>query len=230
MPEQEFIGLRNKSKKNGRTSMELDDFKKKDRHKKDFTITDDKSINERIDSMIDLFRSYEKNQRKKVLYIVILNFSLAVVYLSGMAYQKGLTALGYFILGMGCFGAVLYILVRYRPLSPKCYSLPLKEFVERAERKVSYLNTIDYFILIPLLGLLGIGGGLVFTTRLLRYTDNSSLLIIIWVLFFVSLCIFGFWAGKKNWQKEYGDIHSRLMKMKSYYKSDGDSPEEIKYV
>ena len=71
---------------------------------------------------------------------------------------------------------------------------------------------------------------MVFITRLLRYTDNSTLLIIIWVLFFVSLCVFGFWAGRKNWQKEYGDIHRRIMEMKNEISSDGDSPEEIKYV
>jgi hypothetical protein len=226
MPEQEYTGLRNKLKRNGRTNMELDDFKKKDKKNREFGTVD----NHRIDDMINLFRMYEKNQRKKVLYIVILNFSLATVYIGIMASQKGIAALGYLILGMGCIGAVLYLLLRYRPLSAESYSLAMREFVERAERKVSYFNTIDYFILLPLLGILGAGGGIVFITRLLRYTDNISILIIIWVLFFVSLCIFGFWAGKKNWQKEYGDIHSRLMRMKNYYKSDRDSPEEIKYV
>lgn len=210
--------------------MELDDFKKKNKQKTDFAVADDHGINERVDSMIDMFRSYEKNQRKKVLYMVIINFFFAAFYLANMSSQKGLTALGYFILGMGLFGAVLYLLLRYRPLSAESYSLPQREFVERAERKFNYFNTIDYIILIPLLGFLGTGGGMVFTTRLLRYTDNSTLLIIIWVLFFVSLCVFGFWAGKKNWQKEYGGIHRKILEMKNYYTSDGDSMEEIKYV
>jgi len=206
--------------------MELDDFKKKDRQNREFGTAD----NHRIDDMINLFRSYEKNQRKKVLYIMVLILSLAIIYTAIMTSQKGITQLGYFILVMSFFGAVLYLWFRYRPLSPKSYSLPLREFVERAGRKVSYFTTIDYIILLPILSFIGTGGGMVFITRLLRYTDNITLLIIIWVLFFISLCIFGFWAGKKNWQKEYGDIHSRLMKMKNYYKSDGDGPEEIKYV
>lgn len=181
----------------------------------DFTKADDISTGDRIDDMINLFKSYEKNKRKKVLYIIIFNLFLAAVYITNMAAQKGLTALGYFILAIGIIGAVLYLLLRYRPLSTKSYSLPLREFVERAERKIKYLNTVDYIILMPLLLLLGTGGGIVFTTRLLRYTDNSTLLIIIWVLFFVLLCIFGFWAGRKTWQKEYGDIHDRIMKMKN---------------
>ena len=90
--------------------MELDDFKKKDRQKKGFAIVDDHISNERINSMIDLFKSYQKKQRKKVIYIIILNFSLAAVYITNMASRKGMEALGYFILGMGCIGAVLYLL------------------------------------------------------------------------------------------------------------------------
>lgn len=196
--------------------MELDDFKKKYKKNMDYIKADDIGTGDRIDDMINLFKSYEKNQRKKVLYFIIIYFLFAVVYITNMAAQKGLTALGYSILAAGLVGAVLYFLLRYRPLSPKSYALPLREFVERAERKIKYLNSVDYIILIPLLLLLGTGGGMVFTTRLLRYTDNSTLLIIIWVLFFVSLCIFGFWAGKKIWQKEYGDIYDRIMKMKNY--------------
>ena len=207
--------------------MELDDFKKKDKQNREFGTADNSSINHRIDDMINLVRSYEKNQRKKVLHIMIFNLSLAAIYIAIMSSQNGMAQLGYFILGMSLFGAVLYLWVRYRPLSPKSYSLPLKEFVERAVRKVSYFNTIDYIILIPLLVFLGTGGGMVFTIRLLRYTDNSTLLIIIWVLFFISLCVFGFWAGKKNWQKEYGNIHRRIMEMKNNYSSDGDNTGKI---
>ena len=203
--------------------MELDDFKKKDKQNREFvTAENNNSINDRIDDMINLFRSYEKNQRKKVLYIMSFNLSLATIYTAIMTSQNGIAQLGYFILVMSFFGAVLFLWFRYRPLSPKSYSIPLREFVERAVRKVSYFNTIDYIILIPLLGFFGTGGGMVFITRLSRYTDNSTLLIIIWVLFFVSLCLFGFWAGHKNWEKEYGDIHRRITEMKNFYSSDGD--------
>lgn len=203
--------------------MDLDDFKKKDKQKRDFATVDDNNINERIDNMIDLFRSYQKKQRKKVIYIVIFNASLAAVYITNMTSQKGLTALGYFILGMGIFAAVLYLFIRYKSLPAETYTLPMKEFLDRAERKVSYFNYIDYIIVVPLLITIGIGGGLVFTGSLLKYTENSTLLIIIWILFFVSLCLFGFWAGKKDWQNEYGDIHRRIVEMKNKYASDEDN-------
>jgi hypothetical protein len=227
MPEQEYTGLRNKSKKSGRTNMELDDFKKKYIQKNDFASARDQSINERMDNMIDLFKSLQKKQRGKVITIIIVDLTLAVIYIANMLSQKGTAGVGYFILGTGLLGAVLYLFLRYRSFSAAIYSLPMKEFLERAEHKVNYLNYIDYIILIPLLGFLGTGGGIVFTASLLRHTDNINLLIIIWILFFVSLCIFGFWAGKKNWEKEYGDIHRRILEMKNNYFSDEDSPEEI---
>jgi len=208
--------------------MELDDFKKKDKQNREFvTAENNNSINDRIDDMINLFRSYEKNQRKKVLYIMSFNLSLAAIYIAIMSSQKGMAQLGYFILGMSLFVAVLYLFLRYKPFSAETYSLPIREFLHKAEHKVSYFSPIDYFILIPLLGFLGTGGGMVFITRLSRYTDNSTLLIIIWVLFFVSLCLFGFWAGHKNWEKEYGDIHRRITEMKNFYSSDGDDADKI---
>ncbi len=207
--------------------MELDDFKKKNKQKVDFTLADDHSINERMDSMIDMFRLNEKKQRKKVLHIMSLDLALAVIYIAIMASQTGMAQLGYFILGMSLFVAVLYLFLRYKPFSAETYSLPIKEFLHKAERKVNYFNQLDYLILIPILGFLGTGGGMVFIARLLRYTDNGTLLIIIWVLFFVSLCIFGFWAGHKNWKKEYGEIHRRITEMNNFYSSDGDDEDKI---
>lgn len=203
--------------------MELDDFKKKDKQMKGFDKLDDRISNERINNMIDSLKSYQKKQRKKVFYMIIINFIFAAVYIANMASRKGMEALGYFILGMGFIVSVLYLFFRYKPLSAVTYSLPINEFLDRAERNVSYLGPIDFFILIPLLGFLGTGGGIVFTTRLLRYTNNSTLLIIIWIIFFISLCVFGFWAGKKNWGKEYGEIHRRIIEMKNYYASDEDN-------
>lgn len=193
--------------------MELDDFKKRDDQNMKVGIADNDSINHRIDDMIDLFRSHEKNQRRKVLSKMVFILSLATIYIAIMSSQNGITQLGYFILGMSFFVAVLYLWFRSRPLSPKSYSLPHKQFVEIAVRKLSYFNIIDYIILIPLLGFIGTGGGIVFISRLSRYTGTSILLIIIWVLFFISLCVLGFWAGKKQWQKDYGDLYDRLMKM-----------------
>jgi purine-cytosine permease-like protein len=61
---------------------------------------------------------------------------------------------------------------------------------------------------------LGTGGGMIFITRLLQYTDNFITLLLIWIVFFVSLSIFGFYASKKNWKKEYESLFEELQKFK----------------
>jgi hypothetical protein len=207
--------------------MELDDFKRKPRLKVDNSEEAGKSKDERIDFLIDLFRSHEKKQKKKLFTIVIINLFFASVYLAYMISRKGVEALGYSILGIGFFAAVLYLVIRYKSLSAENYTLSLKEFLELAERKTSYFTLIDYIIVVPLLMAIGTGGGLVFTSRLLRYTDNKPLLIILWGLFFVSLCLFGFWAGKKNWQKESGELNRRIKDMKNDYSSDKNNLSAI---
>src|SRR5437763_288058 len=115
MPEQKYTGLRNKSKRNGRTNMELDDFKKKDKKNMDFTKVDDNSTSDSIDDMIYLFKSHENNQRKKGLNIILFILSLATIYISIISSQNGIAQLGYFILCMSLFVAVLFLFLRYRP-------------------------------------------------------------------------------------------------------------------
>lgn len=131
--------------------------------------------------------------------------------------KSGLKALGYLMIGEGLITGAAYLYIRYKTFSPGTYSLPITEFLLRAKKKISYFNLIDYFIIIPLLLLLGTGGGLVFVVSLLKYTDNSVLLIIIWIIFFFALSVFGFLAGRKNWEKEYGPLFQRIVEMKNNY-------------
>lgn len=197
--------------------MELDDFKRKKRLTNDVTAGVDKSDTVREDNIIDLFRSYQKKKKKEATVMVVVNFALAAIYITNLLSQTGMATLGYFLLGAGLFGGAIYLYLRYKPFSHETYLLPIKDFLGRAERQISYFNLTDYLIVIPLLLIIGTGGGLVFITSLLKYTANDTLLIIIWVLFYISLCAFGFWAGKRNWQKTYGDLFEKITKMKNSY-------------
>jgi hypothetical protein len=77
-----------------------------------------------------------------------------------------------------------------------------------------YLPIDQLLKIIPILVILGIGGGMVFIDRLIIYAINKELLLIIWICFFVGLCIFGYFAGKKDWAKTYGDLLSRISEAK----------------
>lgn len=205
--------------------MELDDFKKK---KLSYTGSETENITgseARVDNMIYIFRSYEKIHRRKVIAMIAIETILAIIYMSGIIHQTGLTALGYSMLGAGCITGAAYLYIRYKTFSSETYTLPITEFLLRAERKIRYFNLTDYLIIIPILLFLGTGGGLVFVTRLLNYTDNLVLLIIIWIIFFLALSVFGFLAGRKNWQKEYGSLFQKIVEMKNNYSMKQDQIE-----
>ena len=203
--------------------MELDDFKRKKRLTNDVTAGVDKSDTVREDNIIDLFRSYQKKKKKEATVMVVVNFALAAIYITNLLSKTGMATLGYLLLGAGLFGGAIYLYLRYKPFSHETYLLPIKDFLGRAERQISYFNLTDFLIVIPLLLIIGTGGGLVFITSLLKYTANDTLLIIIWVLFYISLCAFGFWAGKRNWQKTYGDLFEKITKMKKSYSGNHDT-------
>lgn len=187
--------------------MELDDFKKGKR-------SGSTSPN-RLEEMIILFKSYQASQRKKSLLWSGFLILLSVIYFSIMRSYTESSKAGMILLGAGCILGAIYIFLRYRPLPASNFTLSTKDFLSLAEDNLKYFKLIDWLIVIPLLLILGTGGGLVFVTRLLHYTDNLMLLIVIWCIFFSSLCVFGFFAGKKTWKRDYGTLLDDLEQMKN---------------
>lgn len=192
--------------------MELDDFKKgKSRGS---------ASPNRMDEMISLFKSYQAEQRKKSVYWSGFLILLSVIYFSLMRNLAVSSKAGMLILGVGCILGALYIFLRYRPLQASSFTLSTKDFLALAEDNLKYFKVIDWLIVIPLLLILGTGGGLVFVNSLLHHTDNAMLLIIIWCIFFPSLSVFGFFAGKKNWKRDYGTLLNDLEQMNNNKETD----------
>ncbi len=156
--------------------------------------------------LIDLFRKFEKRQvRKRIMFIVLF-----ILYMALAASQTGATATGYRLCGLGFVLGAAYLYFRYRPLPANAYTLPIMVYLRKAEKQLRYFTTIDYLIIVPLLIIIGIGGGLILTGRLSNYTDRISLLTGIWVIFFTGLCSLAFWAGRKTWIRDYSRIHDNV--------------------
>jgi hypothetical protein len=194
--------------------MELDDFKKR---KKDPTIVDPNQteINRKADELITIFKSYDEKQRRGSVAFMVINFCLGAIYLTNLARQAGMVQLGFFIGGIGFIAAAVYIYLRYKPLPPSSYSMPLTEFLVRAEKKFRFFNPADYVIISMLLAVFGTGGGLIFVGSLHKYTDKTVLLSAIWIIFYIFLVVFAFWASLKNWKKEYGSLLQSIEEMRS---------------
>jgi hypothetical protein len=193
--------------------MELDDFKKlKGRKAKEGT--DHEKKEEDISMITESFKAYQAQiKRKKTVYVAV-DIIMAIIYLALVNTRSGPEATGFSLLGAGFAAGALYLHLRYKQLPAGIYSLPVTEFLEKAEKQISYFQLIDYLIVVPLLMLLGTGGGMVFVASLMKYTDNFMLLLVIWILFFILLCVFGYFAGRKNWKKEFGSLYTNIRKMR----------------
>jgi len=192
--------------------MELDDFKgiklplaENLVHNKDEIIT-------------DLQRKVEANnikQRHQMFYFSGMLIMMAVVYLTLQRRGDALYSNGMILLSAGFISGAVYLFVKSRALKGSLYSLPVTEFLIAAEKRLTYFRLSDWLAIIPILLVLGAGGGMVLISRLLNYTSNLPLLISIWVVFFTGLIIFGYFAGRKNWEKEHGSLINEIRKIKA---------------
>jgi hypothetical protein len=199
--------------------MELDDFKKE----KITSVNDEVKFDQlKINSLKAMIQADFKKQKRTAVHFTAVLIGLAFIYLS--VYERGnfIMNLGLSFLSIGlCLGAI-YVYFKSRQLNDSIYCLPLTEFLSAAEKRLEYMKISDWLIVIPLLLLLGTGGGIAFITRLLKYTDNIILLIIIWTVFFTGLSIFGSWAGRKDWVKGHGALLDEVKKLKKTLLEDMD--------
>lgn len=186
--------------------MELDDFKKRNNKSKESETGD----NLNIDTVVDSLKKDEMNQKIKTFAKISFLAALSVVYLTLQKKSTPNSQLGLILCGIGFLLGAIFLYFRYRPIPSKFYNLSVDVVLKKSQERLKYFKISDYVILIPILMVIGTGGGLVLTDRLLRYTDNLVLIIIIWVIFFIMLSIFGFFVGKKNWEKEHGKLYREI--------------------
>jgi cell division protein FtsL len=209
-----------KLKKDGRATMELDDFKKK----KIKVLDQNGEINQQeTDDLMEMVRADFMKQRRISICFVVVLVTLAILYFSG--HQKGNQILnsGLILISSGMILGGLYIFLKTRLLTNSIYLLPLTDFLAAAEKRLSYFKLTDWVVVIPLLLLLGTGGGMVFIDRLSRYTDSINLLLIIWIVFFAAISVLGFWAGRKDWKKEHGILLDRVRKLRETLSQETDT-------
>lgn len=184
--------------------MELDDFKKNMLYSTPKKTEQGPGQNSEVDQFIASFKSHINKQRRKVILMAIMLLVLSIIYTSSFVKETGLLRFGYgLVLTSFLLGAV-YLYWANKPLPDNIYSLPVSDFLYKAEKKLKFMKLSDWLIIIPLLLTMGTGGGIILIIRLSKYTANFGLLLGIWILFFVSLVLFAFYVSKKEWEKEHG--------------------------
>jgi hypothetical protein len=194
--------------------MELDDFKRKKESPESGNSKSNDSNSKNADSVLELFRIEQANARKLALAWAVVLVGLSVCYFGLTGRGDGLFMAGMMILGTGMIMGALYMWMSSRPVPDSIYTLPMTSFLNFAQKKLRYLPAEDMVKIVPILIAFGVGGGMVFISRLSLYTSRTSLLLIIWVVFFVSLCIFGYFAGKGTWRRKVGDLADMIEQAK----------------
>jgi hypothetical protein len=167
-----------------------------------------------LDGLIEELKAADAKGRKTIVQFSVFIITMFVIYITVATSRDGGSGLGYRILAGGFFLILLYFYWLYRMLRKIDYAEPVMKFLKKAERRYSFMNPTDWFIVGPLLAILGTGGGFIVHYTFLKYFDNVTIPLAIYITFFISVVLFGFWASKKNWKKDKGEILNRIKKMR----------------
>jgi H+/gluconate symporter-like permease len=195
--------------------MELDDFKKIKMN----PMTDKAGRGEdQYASLMDRIRENLTMRKKKAMYFALIDFVIAVIYVAALRKDELYTNIGLTLVCTGLALGAAYLYSKSRMIKNSLYSLPLVNFLEETEKRLTFMRLYDWLTVIPLLLMLGTGGGFIFISRLSRYTRNIEMIIIIWVVFFIALVVFAFTISRKDWQKEQGALLDSVMEIKKELK------------
>lgn len=192
--------------------MELDDFKKL---KVNAAKADTASGSDGMNDIAGRIRSYMGKKWKKAIIVTVADIAMAFIYISLSRSASPASKTGFLILAAGFFAGSVYLYLAGKPIAAPVYCRPMTEFLAIAEKRFRFMGLRDWLIVIPLLLVLGTGGGMIFVDRLSNYTGNVSLLTAIWIIFWIGLCIFAFIVSRKDWQKEYGSLIEEIRAMRT---------------
>lgn len=167
-----------------------------------------------INGLIEELKAADSKGRRATIYFMIILFVLLGAYASRLAIYRGPMVIGYELLVFGFVLILIYFFWKLMLIRKIDYAGPAMTFLKNAERRYTFLPPAEWFIIIPILAILGTGGGFIVYFSFIKYFEDVTIPVMIYIVFFISLVIFGTWASKKNWRKENGQILEKIRKMR----------------
>jgi hypothetical protein len=167
-----------------------------------------------MNGLVNELKAADNKARKAMYQYIIIIFVLLGIYASRMAIYKGPLSIGYELLVIGFVLILLYIFSKIMMIRKIDYACPAMTFLKKAERRYTFIPLTEWFIIIPILAILGTGGGFVVHYSFLKYFEDVTVPVVIYIVFFISITIFGTWASKKNWLKEHGQTLEKIRNMR----------------
>lgn len=105
------------------------------------------------------------------------------------------------------------------------YSAPVRTFLRQTENRYRFYGPLERCYSIPLLAALAVTGGFFVVDALVpRYFGESQIqpLLVAYGLFFVSVCVMGFFFTYKNWKRDKGMLLEEVRRMLQALESQPD--------
>jgi hypothetical protein len=204
-----------------RNKMELDDFKLKVKPA-EIPGQEDKPVNlSGVDGLVEELKAADSKARRSVSRFMNIIFLLLGFYLSRLLIYRGPLFIGYELLVIGFVLILVYFFWKLLLLRKIDYTAPSMTFLKKAERRYTFIPLSEWFLIIPILAILGTGGGFVVHHSFLKYFEHTTIPLLIYIVFFIFVIFFGLWASKKNWKKDQGIIMEKIKKMRREMEMEG---------
>jgi hypothetical protein len=197
--------------------MELDEYKTMNKEELSIKGSETGDGVEPLQNLISEMKEKDKQERKALLYLVIMFFVFVTIYLAQLGRQTGVMQAGYAILASGFILALLYFYLKFRNYAKISYSEPVLLFLKAAERRYAYWTIQDLLVAFPLTIFMGIGGGLIVFSSFNKYFPESPLPLMIYCLIYFTAIFIGFWAGRKQWEKAKRPLYEKIRQLRKEF-------------
>jgi hypothetical protein len=177
-----------------------------------------------IDDLIALLQASDEAERRKIRKSLPLFAIAAVVFtvafiavllpIAGVVNSSALLLRG--ILAVLYLSLLLVFWTRMRGIAKIDYAEPVSSFLAKAERRYAFGSRTSYVLAFIATLFLGYVAYFYVSDVAKRYFDinDSSIGLLVTLLFFTAVYAFGLWATRKDWKKEKGEIWLQIRMMR----------------
>lgn len=151
---------------------------------------------------------------KRTRMILIIFGMFITIFAGSLTTREPDMKQGYAILLAGFVSTTGYLFLVYRRYKTVDYDEPVREFLDKAEKRYQFMSPTDTVILPVLITIFYLGGSMVFRKTLSKYTDQNTIVYIAFLVVFIFVIFMGFYFSRQNWEKENGELLRKIQEMK----------------
>jgi hypothetical protein len=172
---------------------------------------------ETLDALIGELKEHDQQDRKALRYIMIMFCALFTVYIAGMNLQKGIMKDGYALLAGGFALSLVFFLLKFLRQRRISYTDPVLVFLKNAEVRYTFWPLTEMIVSVPLLLLMGFGGGVIVYGSMNKYFPGSPAPLVIYAIIYLAAIGVGSWAARKLWVKNKKPVFDKIRRLRQEF-------------